>query len=95
MKELKKLVSINETIRRLLKIRKSRPSQFAGGWRMDENEVEEIKTLNSFLILVMRRLRRFGSHIWSKTQATMLLVTSIPRASYIPLPEGVPFISNI
>jgi len=41
-KEMKP-ISIGEAVRRLLKIRK-RPSHFAGGWRMDESEVEEIKT---------------------------------------------------
>ncbi len=43
MKELKRPVSIDEAIRHLLKIRKNKPSQFAGGWKMDEKEFDKIK----------------------------------------------------
>ncbi|NJD52135.1 MAG: hypothetical protein FIB07_04640 [Candidatus Methanoperedens sp.] len=43
MKELKRPVSIDEALRYLLKCRKNKPSMLAGGWKMDENEVEEIK----------------------------------------------------
>lgn len=42
-KELKKPVSTDEALRRLLNIRKKKPSQYAGGWKMDENEVKEMK----------------------------------------------------
>jgi predicted CopG family antitoxin len=42
-KELKKPVSIDEAVRRLLNIRKKLPSQYAGAWKMDEKEVKEIK----------------------------------------------------
>lgn len=45
-KELKRPVSVDEALRHLLKIKKNRkirPSQFAGGWKMEEKEVEEIK----------------------------------------------------
>ena len=44
MKELKRSVSMDEALRYLLKCRKNRPSTFAGGWKMDENEVEKIKS---------------------------------------------------
>lgn len=44
MKELKRPVSIDEALRYLLKCRKNRPSTFAGGWKMDENEIEKIKS---------------------------------------------------
>lgn len=43
MKELKRPVSMDEAVRYLLKCRKNKPSQFAGSWKMDEKEVEEIK----------------------------------------------------
>ncbi len=43
MKELKRPVSIDEAIRHLLKIRKNKPSRFAGGWKMDEKELDKIK----------------------------------------------------
>ena len=43
MKELKRPVSIDEALRYLLKCRKNKPSTFAGGWKMDEVEIEEIK----------------------------------------------------
>lgn len=43
MKELKRPVSIDEALRYLLKCRKNKPSTFAGGWKMDEGEIEEIK----------------------------------------------------
>lgn len=45
-KELKRPVSVDEALKYLLKIRKLRktkPSHFAGGWKMEEKEVEEIK----------------------------------------------------
>ncbi|MCZ7397232.1 MAG: hypothetical protein O8C59_01825 [Candidatus Methanoperedens sp.] len=44
MKELKRPVSMDEAVRYLLKCRKNKPSQFAGGWKMDENELETFKT---------------------------------------------------
>ena len=44
MKELKRPVSIDEALRYLLKCRKNRPSTFAGGWKMDEVEIEKIKS---------------------------------------------------
>jgi predicted CopG family antitoxin len=44
MKELKRSVSMDEALRYLLKCRKNRPSTFAGRWKMDENEVEKIKS---------------------------------------------------
>ncbi|MCE8425336.1 MAG: hypothetical protein J5U17_06110 [Candidatus Methanoperedens sp.] len=44
MKELKRPVSMDEAIRYLLKCRKNKPSKFAGGWKMDEKELERIKT---------------------------------------------------
>ncbi|MDW7726422.1 MAG: hypothetical protein SCH70_04810 [Candidatus Methanoperedens sp.] len=43
MKEFKRSVSMDEAIRHLLKSRKNKPSQFAGGWKMDEKELEKIK----------------------------------------------------
>ena len=43
MKELKRPVSIDEALRYMLKSRKNKPSQFAGGWKMDEKELLEIK----------------------------------------------------
>ncbi|VVB55548.1 Uncharacterised protein [uncultured archaeon] len=43
MKELKRPVSIDEALRYLLKCRKNKPSTFAGAWKMDEVEIEEIK----------------------------------------------------
>ncbi|CAG0959652.1 MAG: hypothetical protein MPEBLZ_03429 [Candidatus Methanoperedens nitroreducens] len=43
MKELKRPVSIDEALRYLLKCRKNKPSMFAGGWNMGEEEIEEIK----------------------------------------------------
>jgi predicted CopG family antitoxin len=43
MKELKRPVSIDEALRYLLKSLKNKPSQFAGGWKMDEKELLEIK----------------------------------------------------
>ncbi len=42
-KELKRPVSIDEALKRLLKMRKSMPSRFAGAWKMDEKEAEELK----------------------------------------------------
>lgn len=45
-KELKRPVSVDEALKYLLKITKNkkiRPSQFAGGWKMGENEVKEFK----------------------------------------------------
>ncbi len=44
MKKLKRQVSIDEALRYLLKSRKNRPSKFAGGWNMDENEFEKINS---------------------------------------------------
>ncbi len=44
MKELKRPVSMDEALRYLLKSRKNKPSQFAGGWKMDEKELEQIKS---------------------------------------------------
>jgi predicted CopG family antitoxin len=44
MKELKRPVSMDEAIRYLLKSRKNKPSQFAGGWKMDEKELEKIRS---------------------------------------------------
>ncbi len=44
MKELKRPVSMDEAIRYLLKSRRNKPSQFAGGWKMDEKELEKIKS---------------------------------------------------
>ncbi len=43
MKELKRPVSIDEALRYLLKNRKNKPSKYAGGWKMDEKELLEIK----------------------------------------------------
>ena len=43
MKELKRPVSIDEALRYLLKNGKNKPSKFAGGWKMDEKELLEIK----------------------------------------------------
>jgi predicted CopG family antitoxin len=43
MKELKRPVSIDEALRYMLKSRKNKPSQFAGGWKMDEKELLDIK----------------------------------------------------
>ncbi len=43
MKELKRPVSMDEALRFLLKNRENKPSQFAGGWKMDEEEFEKIK----------------------------------------------------
>ncbi len=42
-KELKRPVSMDEALRRLLKTKKNRPSQFAGGWKMEDKEALEIK----------------------------------------------------
>ena len=42
-KELKRPVSVDEGIKRLLNFRKKKPSRFAGGWEMDEKEAEELK----------------------------------------------------
>ncbi len=42
-KELKRPVSVDEALRRLLKNKKNKPSQFAGGWKMDDKEASEIK----------------------------------------------------
>ncbi len=42
-KELKRPVSVDEALRRLLNSKKNKPSRFAGGWEMDEKEVEELK----------------------------------------------------
>jgi predicted CopG family antitoxin len=44
IKELKRPVSMDEALRYLLKCRKNRPSKFAGGWKMDDEEVEKIKS---------------------------------------------------
>ncbi len=44
MKELRRQVSIDEALRYLLKSRINKPSMFAGGWEMDEKELEEIKS---------------------------------------------------
>ncbi|MCX9083258.1 MAG: hypothetical protein OIN87_00480 [Candidatus Methanoperedens sp.] len=44
MKELKRPVSIDEALRFLLKSKKNKPSQFAGGWKMDDKEYENIRT---------------------------------------------------
>jgi predicted CopG family antitoxin len=44
MKELKRPVSIDEALRCLLKSKKNKPSQFAGGWKMDDKEFENIRT---------------------------------------------------
>jgi len=44
MKELKRPVSIDEALRCLLKNKKNKPSQFAGGWKIDDEEVENIRT---------------------------------------------------
>ncbi len=44
MKELKRPVSIDEALRYLLKTRKKKPSQFAGGWEMDDKELDRIRT---------------------------------------------------
>ncbi|MFZ3384802.1 MAG: hypothetical protein WA144_12840 [Candidatus Methanoperedens sp.] len=44
IKELKRSVSMGETLMYLLKIRTDKPSAFAGSWKMDENEVEKIKS---------------------------------------------------
>jgi predicted CopG family antitoxin len=44
MKELKRPVSIDEALRFLLKSKKNKPSQFAGGWKMDDKEFENIRT---------------------------------------------------
>jgi predicted CopG family antitoxin len=43
MKELKRPVSMDEAVRYLLRYRKSKPSTFAGGWKMDEEELENMK----------------------------------------------------
>ncbi len=43
MKELKRPVSMDEALRYLLKCRKNKPSTFAGGWKIDEVEIEGIK----------------------------------------------------
>ena len=42
-KELKRPVSIDEGLRRLLNLKRNKPSRFAGGWEMDEKEAEELK----------------------------------------------------
>jgi predicted CopG family antitoxin len=42
-KELKRPVSVDEAIKRLLNFNKKRPSRFAGGWDMDEKEANELK----------------------------------------------------
>jgi len=34
---------MDEALRFLLKTRKNKPSQFAGGWKMDDEEFEKIK----------------------------------------------------
>ena len=44
VKELKRPVSMDEALRYLLKSRKNKPSKFAGGWKMDEKELEKIKS---------------------------------------------------
>ncbi len=44
MKELKRSVSMDEALMYLLKCRTDKPSEFAGSWKMDENEVEKIKS---------------------------------------------------
>ena len=43
MKELKRPVSMDEALRFLLKNRENKPSQFAGGWKMGEEEFEKTK----------------------------------------------------
>jgi predicted CopG family antitoxin len=42
-KELKRPVSVDEAIKRLLNFTKKKPGRFAGGWEMDEKEAEELK----------------------------------------------------
>ena len=44
MKEFKRPVSMDEALRYLLKGRKNRPSKFAGGWKMDEDELDKIRS---------------------------------------------------
>ncbi len=43
MKEFKRPVSMDEALRYLLKSRKNKPSKFAGGWKMDEDELDRTK----------------------------------------------------
>lgn len=43
-KELKRPVSTDEALRYLLaEIKKNKPSDFAGGWEISDNELEEFK----------------------------------------------------
>ena len=44
MKEFKRPVSMDEALRYLLKSRKNRPSKFAGGWKMDEDELDKMRS---------------------------------------------------
>ncbi len=40
--EMKRPVSMDEAIKRLLNFKKKKPSRFAGGWEMDDKEAEEL-----------------------------------------------------
>ncbi len=44
MKEFKRPVSMDEALRYLLKSRRNRPSKFAGGWKMDEDELDKMRS---------------------------------------------------
>ncbi|SNQ62605.1 hypothetical protein [Candidatus Methanoperedens nitratireducens] len=44
MKEFKRPVSMDEALRYLLKSRKNMPSKFAGGWKMDEDELDKMRS---------------------------------------------------
>lgn len=44
IKELKRPVSMDEALRYFLKCKRDKPSTFAGGWKMDEEESEKIKS---------------------------------------------------
>lgn len=44
MKEFKRPVSMDEALRYLLKSRKNKPSKFAGGWKMDKDELDMMRS---------------------------------------------------